>query len=330
MQLILKLLIFSFLLNILSNCSSSQQPEVTTQNSIKSMDSIKAVLAYKIKAQLGEGAFWNHQTQEFFWIDIEGKQFHIYDPKTKNNRSFTTPSRIGTVVPSGEQEALIALEDGMYTINTQSGEIKLFSAVEADRPDNRFNDGKCDPAGRLWVGSMGLGQGSKKANLYKIDGEGTATKMLDSITISNGIVWTRDHRTMYYIDTPTSKIMAYDYDKISGTISNEKVAVEVPKSLGYPDGMAIDENDMLWVGLWNGNGVANFNPITGKLISKIEVPAHNVTACAFGGTNLDTLFITTASVDMTPEEQIAFPDAGSVFLAVPGVRGVESHHFLKE
>ena len=134
---------------------------------------------------------------------------------------------------------------------------------------------------------------------------------------------------MYYIDTPTGFIRAYDYDLTTGNISNERVAVEVPTSLGYPDGMTIDENDMLWVGLWNGNAVANFNPQTGKLIRKIEVPAHNVTACAFGGPNLDVLYITTASVDMSTEEMTKYPNAGSVFMAMPGVKGVNSFSFGK-
>jgi len=293
------------------------------------MDPNKAVLEYKIKAELGEGAIWNHQTQEFYWVDIEGKKLHIYNPQTKENKSFLTPSRIGTVVPSGKESAIIALEDGMYSINTLTGDIKLFTKVESDQPDNRFNDGKCDPAGRLWVGSMHLEQINGRANLFRIDHDGTATKMLDSITISNGIVWTKDQKTMYDIDTPTGLIRAYDYDVTTGNITNERVAVEVPESLGYPDGMTIDAHDMLWVGLWNGNAVANFNPQTGKLIRKIEVPAHNVTACAFGGKDLDILYITTASVDMTPEELIKYPDAGSVFMAKPGVKGEKTWFFGK-
>ncbi len=287
----------------------------------------KAVLEYEIPAKLGEGAFWNYQTQEFYWVDIEGKKLHIYHPATKTNRSFSTPSRIGTVVPIDENSAIIALEDGMYKINTRSGKVSLFASVEADMPGNRFNDGKCDPAGRLWVGSMDFGTKNPTANLYRIDADGVATKMLDSITISNGIVWASDEKTMYYIDTPTGQIRAYDFDVSTGDISNERVAVEVPDSLGFPDGMAIDAEDMLWVGMWSGNAVARFNPKTGQLISKIEVPAKNVTACAFGGPNLDTLYITTANLGMTKEEQKAFPFAGSIFKAVPGVKGVKSPFF---
>ncbi len=292
-----------------------------------SMQDTQAVLEYRIAAQLGEGAFWNHQTNELYWVDIEGKTLHIYDPATGANRSLATPSRVGTVVPAQDGQAVIALEDGIYLIDTQTGAIRPFCPLEADMPGNRFNDGKCDPAGRLWVGSMDFATTNPTASLYRVDPDGKATKILDSITISNGIVWTSDRKTMYYIDTPTRQIRAFDYDNATGNISNERVAVAVPDILGFPDGMAIDEEDMLWVGIWDGGCVARFNPKTGHLLSKIEVPAHNVTACAFGGENLDTLYITTASLDMTEEEKRRYPDAGSIFKAVPGVKGVKSPFF---
>lgn len=289
-----------------------------------------AKLEYKIESQLGEGAIWNYKTQEFYWIDIEGKLLHIYNPETKENRSFETPSRIGTVVPYTQNEAVVALEDGIYKLNINTGAVSLLSDVEAQMTENRFNDGKCDPLGNLWVGSMHLKQSKPHASLYKVNDQGEAIKMVDSVTISNGIVWTSDAKTMYYIDTPTSKIMAYDYDINTGTISNERVAVEVSLEDGYPDGMTIDSEDMLWVGLWNGNAIAHFNPKTGELMSKIKVPAHNITACAFGGENLDILYITTARIDMTPEELDSLPLSGSVFKVVPGVKGVKASFFGSE
>ncbi|MFT7628624.1 MAG: sugar lactone lactonase YvrE [Ulvibacter sp.] len=289
----------------------------------------KATLEFEIKAKLGEGAFWNHRTQEFYWIDIEAKSLHIYNPKTKSNKSFPTPSRIGTVVPKNSTEAVVALEDGVYLINTESGDISLLSDIENDKTQNRFNDGKCDPSGRLWVGSMALDQKKYSGSLYMIDESGRTELKIDRVTISNGIVWTSNHKTMYYIDTATAKIRAFDFDNNTGNISNERVVIEVNDSLGFPDGMAIDEEDMLWVGMWNGNAVVRFDPNTGEIISKIEVPAHNVTSCAFGGKLLDTLYITTASVDMTPEEHAKYPLAGSLFQAVPGVKGVKSSFFGK-
>lgn len=302
---------------LLAGCAQAPTPMQNTQ----------AVLEYRITAQLGEGAFWNHKTRELYWVDIEGKTLHIYDPATGANRSLATPSRPGTVVPAQDGQAVIALEDGIYLIDTQTGDIRPFCPLEADMPGNRFNDGKCDPAGRLWVGSMDFATTNPTASLYRVDPGGKATKMLGGITISNGIAWTSDSKTMYYIDTPTRQIRAFDYDNATGNISNERVAVEVPDTLGFPDGMAIDEEDMLWVGIWDGGCVARFNPQTGQLVSKIEVPAHNVTACAFGGANLDTLYITTASLDMTEEEKLRYPDAGSIFNAVPGVKGVRSPFF---
>ncbi|MEZ4780008.1 MAG: SMP-30/gluconolactonase/LRE family protein [Flavobacteriaceae bacterium] len=284
-------------------------------------------LELELPAQLGEGAFWNYKTQQLYWIDILEKKLYRYTPATKENQSFMMPSRIGTVVPQTDSTAVVALEDGVYIQNTQSGTLTLLSDVEADQPENRFNDGKCDPNGNFWVGSMHLAEKNPVAKLYKVNPKGETTAMLDSITISNGIVWTKDAKTMYYIDTPTTKIRAFDFDVATATISNERVAVEVPNELGFPDGMAIDENDHLWVGMWNGNAVICFNPITGTVIDRIEIPAHNVTSCAFGGPNLDLLYITTASVDMTAEEKTKYPLAGSVFVVKPGVKGVPSSFF---
>ncbi|MDO6759971.1 SMP-30/gluconolactonase/LRE family protein [Tamlana sp. 2_MG-2023] len=288
---------------------------------------LKAELVYEINAQLGEGALWNYKTQELYWVDIEGKTLNVYDPKTETNKVFETKSRIGTVVPVSESDVLIALEDGVYGLNLDSGSSAVFTNMQSELVGSRLNDGKCDPSGRFWVGSMHLNQEAGKANLYCIDGSGRLEKKLTNRTISNGIVWTSNKKTMYYIDTPTAQIKAFDYDDETATISNERVVVEIPVDFGYPDGMTIDEEDMLWVGMWNGNAVIRFNPKTGKAIQKIEVPAHNVTSCAFGGENLDVLYITTASVDMTDEEKQKYPLAGSLFSVVPGVKGVQANFF---
>ncbi len=288
----------------------------------------KVELAYKIASKLGEGAIWNYKTNEFYWIDIEGKKLHIFSPTNKENKTITMPCRIGTVVPTDkENKAVVALEDGVYVVDTKTEELSILSDVESDKVENRFNDGKCDPNGNLWVGSMHLKQEKGKANLYRVNQEGGSKKMLEGVTISNGIVWTKDNKTMYYIDTPTGEIKAFDFNTTTSTISNARVAVKVNVEDGFPDGMAIDENDMLWVGMWNGNAVAQYNPKTGELVKKIKVPAHNVTSCAFGGENLDELYITTATVDMTEDEKKQFPLAGSVFKVKLDTKGVKSSFF---
>ncbi len=304
-------------------------------NAIACKENVKQVkeeaeLEFKIDAKLGEGAIWNHISKELYWIDIEGKKLHIYNPSSKQNSSIEMPCRIGTVVPSEDKnKAIVALEDGIYVVNTKTKELSLLSDVESDMTENRFNDGKCDPNGNLWVGSMHLAQNKPNANLYKINEKGESDKMLDGITISNGIVWSKDKSTMYYIDTPKGTIRAFDYDKKTSEISNERVVVTVDPKDGFPDGMAIDDQDMLWVGMWNGNAVAKYNPKTGALEKKIQVPAHNVTSCAFGGDNFDELYITTASVDMTDEEKKQFPLAGSVFKIKLKEKGVKSNFFKK-
>lgn len=318
----MKKLIFICISVLNISCASNEKQQPTTNTVVN-----EVTVAYQTDAKLGEGAIWNHETNKLYWVDIEGKLLNIFDPKTKQNRSFSTASHIGTVVPKNKKEALIALANGVFIINLETGQTKAFAEMTDVLKGCRLNDGKCDPAGRLWVGSMHWEQETGKAKLFSIQSNGTITTKMDSVTISNGIVWTKDKKTMYYIDTPTSKIKAYNYDNATGTISNERVAVEISKDLGFPDGMTIDDEDMVWVGMWNGNAVIRFNPKTGELLQKIEVPAHNITSCAFGGDNLETLFITSAKLDMTQEELKKYPLAGSVFKVNPGEKGVKSFFF---
>ncbi|WP_158838344.1 SMP-30/gluconolactonase/LRE family protein [Polaribacter sp. L3A8] len=320
-----KVSLFAILLAMFS-CNSKIKKK---EGKVKEPQKI-AILEYQVKATLGEGAIWNYKTQELYWVDIEGKKLNIYNPVSKTNKVLNTTSRIGTVVPFTEKEAMVALEDGVHKMNLQTGESALFTDMKSELPGSRLNDGKCDPAGRFWVGSMHLEQETAKANLYTITSENILQRKIDSVTISNGIVWTSDKKTMYYIDTPTSTIKSFDYNNETGEISNGKIAVEIPTSLGFPDGMTIDEENMLWVGMWNGNAVIRFNPKTGKVVSKIEVPAHNITSCAFGGENLDILYITSASVDMTAKEIEKYPLAGSVFKVKPGVKGVKSNFYIEK
>ena len=311
---------FSIILFACNSKNYKKIKEEKKQNNIASLE-------YKVEANLGEGAIWNYKTHELYWIDIEGRQLNIYNPKSKINKVLNTESRIGTVVPFTEDEALIALENGVHKIDIQTGKSNLFTDMKNELLGSRLNDGKCDPSGRFWVGSMHLEQETGKANLYTITSENILQKKIDSVTISNGIVWTSDKKTMYYIDTPTSTIKEFDYNNETGEISNGKIAVKIPIKFGFPDGMTIDEENMLWVGMWNGNAVIRFNPKTGKVISKIEVPAHNITSCAFGGENLETLYITSARIDMTEEELIKYPLAGSLFSINPGVKGVKSNFY---
>jgi len=286
---------------------------------------LHAQLLYDAAATLGEGAFWNHEQQAFWWVDIENGKLNIFDPEPGENKSFDMGQRIGTVVPASDGTAIVALEDGIYSYNFVTGEL-----VFRSRPDNhtgsiRFNDGKCDPAGRLWAGTMGMGGNIRgKAFLYRFDHDFSAHTMLDSITISNGICWSADKKKMYYIDTPTRQVSEYDYDNASGEITFSRVAVEIPRGMGGPDGMCIDAQGKLWVAHYGGGAVCCYDPTSGELLHKVIVPAPNVTSCAFGGKDLKTLYITTAAQGMNQEAREKYPEAGGLFYIELDVKGVES------
>jgi sugar lactone lactonase YvrE len=309
----------------------SQPTEQTQQGQTAIIENATPELVVDAKNQLGEGSIWNYKTGELWWIDIEGRTLNTYNPKTKVTRTFDVKHRIGTVVPSEDGlSAILALQTGVWRLNLETEEMTFVSRVEGDTANIRLNDGKCDPAGRFWVGSMHLQQLQYKASLFRItpnEDQVFIKKMQDSVTISNGIIWSLDEKTMYYIDTDRGNVRAYNYDKKTGDITNERVIITVSDTLGYPDGMTIDSEGMLWIALWNGNGVSRWNPNTGEMLQFIEVPAHNVSSCAFGGENLETLYITSARVDMTDEELKAKPNAGGVFKVVPGVKGVKSYFF---
>lgn len=319
---------------LMFNCSSNtEEIDMGSENIEESPISVQEVplnvveLELNVNAELGEGALWNYKTKELYWVDINGKKLHIYNPETKQNKTLNTPSKIGTVVPKNEAEVLVALEDGVYIMDINTGNTTIFSNMADVLINSRLNDGKCDPSGRFWVGSMQNSQQTGKANLYAIDALGNYNQKIPNVTVSNGIVWSLDKTMMFYIDTPTSQIKAYDYDDTTGDISNGRVVVNIATSQGFPDGMTIDAEGMLWVAMWNGNAVIRFNPTTGTVISKLEIPAHNVTSCAFGGVNLETLYITTANTDMTAAEKQMYPLAGSIFKVNPGVNGVNCNFF---
>ncbi|WP_319229588.1 SMP-30/gluconolactonase/LRE family protein [Draconibacterium orientale] len=287
----------------------------------------QAELVMDTQSTLGEGAIWNYKTGELMWVDIKKEILNVYNPATGYNKEMFTGQMIGTVVPTESGNALVALQNGIYHFNMETGAKKLLLDPEADLPDNRFNDGKCDPSGRFWAGTISTKGDREVAALYRFDPDTTIHKMVDKVSISNGIVWSADKTKMYYIDTPTQKVMAYDYDDATGEILNPEVAVNVPSELGSPDGMTIDENDNLWVALWGGSAVGCWNPASGELIDKIEVPAKNITSCAFGDEDMGTLYITSAREATSKEELEKWPHAGGVFKYRPGVKGVQAFFF---
>ena len=276
---------------------------------------------------LGEGTLWDYKRKRLLWVDIEKHLLYLYDPVADQLRSIDMGQRIGTVVPKQDGALLVALEKSVAVMDPDTERLETVLKIENDLLHNRFNDGKCDPAGRFWVGTMAMDMNVGNASLYRIDSDYRIKRMLKGVTISNGIAWSLDHTRLYYIDTPARKVECFNYDNDTGDIGNRRTLFEVPKAMGYPDGMTIDSEGQLWIAMFGGAAVSCWNPDEGRLIASYPIPANNVTSCAFGGEAFDELYITTARIQMTDEEFNRYPQAGGVFRLKPDVRGLPCYEF---
>ncbi len=294
------------------------------------MQSQPAEVVFPILCELGEGALWDERHARLYWVDIVESKVFAFDPRKRSNLAYDVGESVGTVTVTRNDKLLLALRGGFACLDPESGELMRIADPEADLPGNRFNDGKCDPQGRFWAGTMVEHGPWGSASLYCLDTDLSVRKVLDRVTISNGLVWSRDSRRFFYIDTPTRQIASFDFDPATGELTNRRVVSEIPRELGSPDGMTIDEEDHLWIALWGGSSVVRVNPTGARIEYRITLPAENVTSCAFGGPELDELYVTTASVGLDHDRRRAQPRAGSLFRAKVPYRGVGSHRFARD
>ncbi len=282
---------------------------------------MRAELLLDSRASLGEGPIWHPDQQVLYWVDIEECSVHCYSPDSRSNETVRLPERVGTIVPRKNGQLLVAMQNSIASLDFALGEIvETICPFEADQPGLRANDGKCDPSGRFWLGSMDLKCRQGAGAFYRLEIDGSLEQKLDDVSISNGLAWSADHETLYYIDTPTGQVDAFDFDLAKGEISNRRTAFKIPEGAGSPDGMTIDANGNLWIAMFFGSAVLCFDPKTGAILEAIELEVPFVTACTFGGKNLDTLYITTAKSDDAPS-------SGGLFEATPGVRGTRAFVF---
>ena len=289
-------------------------------------EKMTANLALKAEATTGEGAIWHPGRQTLFWVDIEGKTLYEYHTNGKAPNTWRFDQMVTTVVPEDNSTMIVALQNRVIRLNLNNSTHTTIVDIPDEAGNYRCNDGKCDPSGRLWIGTMGLKGQKKSATLYCLE-QGKLVPKIENVTISNGIVWSANKKYMYYNDTPTGKIARFRYNDTTGEILFDGIAVKLPEGTGVPDGMTIDKDDNLWVAQWGGYGVYCYNPYTGELLKKIEVPAPNVASCAFGGEKLDTLYITTARAGLSPEQLEKYPLSGSLFYCAPGTTGVRPNYF---
>jgi sugar lactone lactonase YvrE len=277
---------------------------------------------------LGEGPVWDAKNKTICWVDILQGEIHEYAPADKLYKSIAVNQMIGAIAICSNNRFIAALQNGFGFINRNSGAVTIIANPEQDLPGNRFNDGKCDPAGRFWAGTMSHTDEPEKGSLYLLNTDYTVTKKIEKISISNGMAWSSDHKTFYYIDSPTFTVTAFDYDNTSGAISNKRIIIQISPIDGSPDGMTIDNEGMLWIAHWDGWQITRWNPETGEKILAVPLPIARVTSCAFGGDDLQDLYITSARTGLSDDQLKKQPMAGSLFvLKNIGFQGLPNYEF---
>jgi sugar lactone lactonase YvrE len=263
------------------------------------------------EAQLGEGPSWHEGLRALVWVDILGREVHVGD------RVYATPGYPGAAVPAADGNLVLAM-DGFFVLDIESGAVTPLAPLELE-DGVRFNDGKCDPAGRFWAGTMAFDEAPDRGSLYRLDGPDSVERVIAAVTVSNGLGWSPDATTMYYIDSPTRTIRRFPYDVESGAIG-EPSAIDTSDWSGVPDGMAVDADGNLWVAFWGGGAIRCVAP-DGALVRELPVPVSRPTSCTFGGPGFRDLLVTTARVGLSEAELRDEPLAGSVLVLDPGVAG---------
>jgi sugar lactone lactonase YvrE len=285
----------------------------------------EAQLFLRAECQLGEGPFWH--AGKLWWVDIECGSLLSCDEEGGGLDRIDFGQRCASAVPAGNGTLLVALERDVVRLDPASRQWKVIATAEDLAPDSRFNDGKCDPRGRLVVGGMSPDGRRPDASLYSLSPDLELRRLRGGISISNGLAWSADGTTLYFIDTPTQCVLAYDYNLDQGRLEKERVILRFPPEDGWPDGMAIDRAGHLWISFWDGWTVRCYDPATSAGEAVVRVPCARPTSCCFGGAKLDRLFITTARTGLSADELKQQPLAGSIFCCSPEASGSPTWEF---
>lgn len=288
---------------------------------------IQADCIVESKDILGEVPLWSARHQRLYWIDVRRPALQSYDLVTEKVERFELPEAVGSFCESKSGDMLLALKSGLYTFDTSSYQLDEWLNIEPDLPNNRLNDGKCDRQGRFWVGSMNDGDRLPTGSLYRIDADKKYEALLANITIPNSLAWSPDGNLMYFADTPSLKIMVYDFDTVEGIPHTPRVFRDMSGHPGRPDGATVDIDGCLWSAEVRGSRVVRYTP-KGEIDKIVQLPVTGVTSCAFGGPKLDTLYITTATQRLSAEELARQPLAGALFAVAVGTQGVPEMLFL--
>ncbi|MEB0261961.1 MULTISPECIES: SMP-30/gluconolactonase/LRE family protein [unclassified Mucilaginibacter] len=263
---------------------------------------------------LGESPLWHRQSRSCFWVDIQKSILYQYDWLSAKTKQWEIKEHVSLAVEGPDDNLIIAVKGGILKFNLKTANKTWLADIDKNISNNRCNDGGCDIQGRLWVGAMDMECKENAGSLYRVDNNLVVNKMVGNRTIPNGLTWSLHNERMYFIDTPSQTVVSYLYNKNSGDIYYEKIAVNIPVNMGMPDGMAIDAEGMLWIALYNGGCITRWNPSSGELLDEIDLPAIHITNCAFVGDDLGSLIVTSARENLSVEQLNEYPESGNVFL----------------
>jgi sugar lactone lactonase YvrE len=279
-----------------------------------------------IRASLGECPVWSAEEQALFWVDINAPALNRFDPTTGRNVAMPMPEAIGCFALRRSGGFVVALRSGIWLAHQDGSLDRKVATAPYDPANHRFNDGRCDPAGRFFAGSMNEKRDANSAALYRLDPDFRMTQVMGNMMISNGLAWSPDGRTMYHADTPTHTVRAFDYDAATGTPSVGRVHVQWMGETDRPDGCAVDSAGNYWTAFYRGGKVVKVSA-GGRVVAEYATPAMCPTMCAFGGADLRTLYVTSARQMRDADELARLPQSGGVFAMAVDTSGLPEPQF---
>jgi sugar lactone lactonase YvrE len=291
---------------------------------------VKVQLAQDARATIGEGPVWDQRSQRLHWVDISAGLVHRFSPRDGSDSTLDVGQPVGSLALGVRDGLVLALRDGFALIPAGSEQAEHIIDVERLVKNNRMNDGRCDPVGRFWAGTMDWDHAPRAGSLYRLEqtsGALAPVRVLGDLTVANGIDWSPSGAIMYFVDSATQRIDMFDFDTASGSISNRRVFVNVAPRDGLPDGLVVDADGFVWVALFGAGTIRRYGP-GGRIEQEIRLPVSLVTSAAFGGPELADLYITSAKHRLDPAQHASEPHAGSLFVCRPGPTGRPANRFL--